>query len=444
MIETKVTPLGPNEHRLDVTIEQDEYDRLYDQQAAKLAAQVRLPGFRPGKAPMAVVRKQFGSKIHDETVSELLQQHYADIIERSGLEPAVQPELEAPRLVAGEGLKFSMKIATWPEVELGDLGGLSFTRTEVVVETSDIEAVIERLMKSQVRFEEDEQRHAQEGDQVHIDFVGFVDGEPFEGGRGEDVALVLGEGRFIPGFEEQLIGCKAGDELQLEVTFPEDYQSRQLAGKPASFQVKVRSVARAVHPENEDELAQMLGFEHAAALREDVERRLTEEARQASRDATFEAALDALLAAHDVELPEMLVAEDMRETMGRIVQNMKRQGVEVTPEQLRDPEFRQEVRRRSERGLKLSVLLQAVRRQAGIEVEDAEIDAEIDRQSLRYPEEQRDQFRQWIKGQREQIDAIRAQLLEAKCIEYIVAQANTSVQEKTLSAWQEENAGGQA
>ncbi len=444
MIETKVTPLGPNEHRLDVTIEQDEYDRLYDQQAAKLAAQVRLPGFRPGKAPMAVVRKQFGSKIHDETVSELLQQHYADIIERSGLEPAVQPELEAPRLVAGEGLKFSMKIATWPEVELGDLGGLSFTRTEVVVETSDIEAVIERLMKSQVRFEEDEQRRAQEGDQVHIDFVGFVDGEPFEGGRGEDVALVLGEGRFIPGFEEQLIGCKAGDELQLEVTFPEDYQSRQLAGKPASFQVKVRSVARAVHPENEDELAQMLGFEHAAALREDVERRLTEEARQASRDATFEAALDALLAAHDVELPEMLVAEDMRETMGRIVQNMKRQGVEVTPEQLRDPEFRQEVRRRSERGLKLSVLLQAVRRQAGIEVEDAEIDAEIDRQSLRYPEEQRDQFRQWIKGQREQIDAIRAQLLEAKCIEYIVAQANTSVQEKTLSAWQEENAGGQA
>lgn len=444
MIETKVTPLGANEHRVEVIIEQQEYDRLYDQQAAKLASQVRLPGFRPGKAPMAVVRKQFGSKIHDETVSELLQKHYADIIEKSGLVPAVQPELEVPQLVAGEGLKFSMKVATWPEVELGDLSGLSFTRTEVVVEPSDVEAVIDRLMNSQVRFETDEERSAQEGDQVHIDFVGYVDGEPFEGGRGEDVALVLGEGRFIPGFEEQLIGSKAGDELQVEVTFPEDYQSQQLAGRPASFQVKVRSVAQAVHPANEDELAQMLGFEDAAALRGDVEQRLKEEARQASLEATFEAALDALLAAHDVQLPEMLVVEDMRETMQRIVQNMKRQGVDVTPEQLRDPEFREEVRRRSERGLKLSVLLQAVRKEAGIEVDDAEIDAEIERQALRYPEEQRDQFRQWIKGQPEQIDGIRAQLLEGKCIEYIVAQANTSVEKKTLSAWQEERAGQQA
>lgn len=439
MIQTEVKALGSSEHQIDVTIAQSEYDAVYAEQLKKLSQQVKLPGFRHGKVPPAVLKKQLGDKVHDETVSELLQKHYAEIIEQSGLMPAVQPELDMPHLQEGRGLVFSMKIATWPKVDVGALNKLSFDKTEVEVEAADIDAVIERLMKSQVTYDEQAERAAEQGDQVHIDFVGFVDGEPFDGGRGENVALVLGEGRFIPGFEDQLLGKKAGEDCVIEVTFPADYQAAHLAGKAARFETVVKSVAAPVHADDEDALAKMLGFDDGAALREDVRQRLEEEAEQASREATANAALDALLVANPVELPEMLVAQDMRETMQRVLQNMKQQGVEVTREMIEDEGFRDEVRRRSERGLKLSILLQTVREQGDINVSDAEIDADIERQAARYPEEQQQQFKQWVSSQQEQRESIRERLLEGKCVDYIVSQANTNSVRKTLSAWQEEH-----
>lgn len=440
MIQTEVKALGASEYQIDVAIARQEYDAVYAEQLGKLARQVRLPGFRPGRAPLAVVRKQFGAKVYEETVSALLQRHYAEIIERSGLKPAVQPEIEAPQLDDDKGLCFSLKVATWPEVEEVNVKALSFPRTEVRAGQEDVDAVIERLMKSQVDYVERAERAAEKGDQLHIDFVGFIDDEPFDGGRGEDVALVLGEGRFIPGFEDQLVGRKAGEECVVEVTFPEDYQAEHLAGRKARFNVVVKSVAEAVRPEDEEGLAKLLGFDDAEALRADVMRRLSEEAEQASREATAKAAQDALLAAHEVELPEMLVAQDMRETMQRVIQNLQRQGVKVTPEMLQDQGFRDEVRRRSERGLKLSVLLQAVRRQGEVEVSDDEVQAEIERQAAAYPEDQREQFKQWLNGQAEQRAAIRERLLERKCIDYIVSQAQTSLEQKSLSSWQEEQA----
>jgi len=439
MIQTEVKALGASEHQIDVTIAQDEYDLVYADQLKKLSQQVKLPGFRHGKVPPAVVKKQLGDKIHDETVSELLQKHYADIIEQSGLMPAVQPELDMPQLQPGRGLVFSMKVATWPKVDVKSLNGLTFDRTSVEVEPADIEAVIERLMKSQVSYEPQAERAAEQGDQLHIDFVGFVDGEPFDGGRGEDVALVLGEGRFIPGFEDQLTGRKAGDDCVVDVTFPADYQASHLAGKQARFETIVKSVAVPVHAEDTDGLAKMLGFEDETALRDDIRQRLEEEAAQASREATANAALDALLAANPIDLPEMLVAQDMRETTQRVLQNMKQQGVEVTREMIEDEGFKNEVRRRSERGLKLSILLHAVREQGDIQVSDAEIDADIERQAARYPEEQQQQFKQWVSSQQDQRESIRERLLEGKCVDYIVSQAKVRDIRKTLSAWQEEH-----
>jgi len=441
MIQTEVKALGANEYQVEVAIARQEYDAVYAEQLAKLAKQVRLPGFRPGKAPLAVVRQQFGAKAYDEAVNALLQRHYVAIIEQSGLKPAVQPEIDALRLEADKGLCFSLKVATWPEVEALDLDGLSFTRTEVVVEDADIDAVIERLMKSQVKYVEHADREAERGDQLRIDFVGFIDGEPFEGGRGEDVVLVLGEGRFISGFEDQLIGRKAGEECVVEVTFPETYQAEHLAGKSARFNVVVKAVAEAVHAEDEAALADMLGFDDAQALRADVAEQLAEEAAQASREATTKAAQDALLAANEVTMPEAIIVEDMRESMRRVVQNMQRQGVQVTREMIEDPAFKDEVRRRSERGLKLSVLLQAVRRQGGIEVSDEEVRAEIERKAADYPAAEREQFKQWLESQAEQREAIRERLLEDKCIDYIVSHANTNVARQSLSAWQQAQEG---
>ncbi|MFQ5345226.1 MAG: trigger factor [Mariprofundus sp.] len=442
MIQTDVKELGNHEYQVHVTVAQGEYDRIYNEQLLKLSRQAKLPGFRPGKTPPTHLKQQFGPKLHEDTVSELVQAHYVSAIESSGLVPAVQPMLDIPAMQPASGFEFTMKVTTWPSVELKDISGLKFDEVAVEVEKNDIDSVIERLQKSQVKFEIEAERAAETGDQLHIDFVGVIDGEEFEGGKGEDVPLVLGEGRFIPGFEEQLIGKSAGDEVTVEVTFPADYQAAHLAGKAASFATVVKSVGKPVKAEDEDALAQMLGFDDAAALRVDAEKRLQEEAEQASFSATREAALDALIAVHDIDLPEALIEQDMRETTQRVLQNMKQQGVEAPADMLKDESFRQEVRSRSERGLKLSVLLQKIRETADLSVDEDAVNAELDRQAQQYPEEQREQFKTWIRGQKDQIASVREGLLERKCIEYIVSEAKTTAVEKPLSEWQAEQEQG--
>ena len=438
MIKTKVKKLGDNEHQVNVQIAQEEYDRIYGEQSSKLAGSAKLPGFRQGKMPADMLNKQFGPKLHEDTVSELLQTHYVAAIEASGLTPAAQPELDIPAVQPDSGFEFSMKVVTWPEVKVKPLSKLKFDTTAVEVTDEDIQTVIDRLMESQVKYEVEDGRVAEKGDQVTIDFVGFIGDEAFEGGRGEDSQLVLGAGQFIPGFEDQLVGKKAGDDVTVEVTFPEQYQAAHLAGKEARFETHVKSVAKSVKAADEDDLAKMLGFDDAAAIHEDARVRLSEQAENAARQDTREAAFDALLAANEVSLPERLIEEDIKATTQRVVQNMQQQGMEVTGEMFEDEAFKSEVRERSEKGLKLSVLMQTVRGQAELDVEESEIDAELDKMAAQYPAEQKEQFISWMKSQKEQLASVRERLLEGKCVEYIVSQAKTKQSSKTLGQWQEE------
>ncbi len=441
MIQTQVKQLSDNEHQVHVTLPQSEYDRIYAEQAHKLSTQAKLPGFRPGKTPAHVIQKQFGAKLHEDTVSELLQAHYVGAIESSGLTPAVQPELNMPEVQPNGEFTFTLNITTWPKVKVAKLSKLKFDEVSVNIEKSDVDAVIERLQKSQVSYEVEDGRKAENGDQVTIDFVGFVDDEAFEGGDGEDHALVLGSGQFIPGFEEQLVGKKAGEHVTVEVTFPEQYQAAHLAGKAARFETDVKSVAKAVQAENEDDLAKMLGFDNAKALRDDAEKRLQGEAEEASKQATRDAALDALLEANPIEMPARLIDEEMKSTMQRVAQNMKQQGMDVNNEMFADEAFKKEVRERSVRSLKLSTLIQAVRDMAKLELDEAEVDAELVRMAEQYSEEQREQFITWMKSQNEQLAGVRDRLLEQKCIEHIVGEAKTKVVSKALSAWQQEQDG---
>ena len=438
MIQTEVKATGKHEHLVHVHVPQGDYDAVYAEQLQKIAARAKLPGFRQGKMPRALIEQQFSGQLLEETASELVQRHYAEVIESTGLKPAVQPELELPAVQPATGFAFTLKVTTWPEVKIKDLGKLQFTETMVEAGDADIEAVVERLMKSQVRYEPAEGHAAEKGDRLEIDFTGYVDGEAFEGGKGENVALVLGEGRFIPGFEDGLMGAKADEAREVEVTFPANYQAANLAGKAARFDVTVRSVARAVPPKDEDDLATLVGFADAAALRADIRQRLEAEAGDAGHAATRQAALDALLAANDVELPEALVREDVRQTTLRVAKNMRQQGMQPDREMFENPEFQREVRERAERGLKLSVLLQAVRAEAGAEVSEADVEAELDQQAKQYPEAQHEEFKRWMRGQPERMQELADQLLEHKCIAYIVTKAKTKKQAKSLAEWQSE------
>jgi len=438
MIQTEVKKLGDNEHEVEVRLPKSEYDRVYAQEKGKLATQVKLPGFRPGKTPNHVLDKQFGPKIHEDTVSQLLQKHYVGAIESSGLVPALQPELSLPKIQPDDAFVFTLKVSSWPEVELSDLTKLKVEETEVTVDDKDIAGVLERLYKSQVSYEIKEDCVSEMGDQLHIDFEGFIGDEAFDGGKGEDVPLVLGEGRFIPGFEEQLIGKKAGEASTVSVSFPEDYQAPNLAGKDARFETTVKSVGEAVKAKDDETLAKMLNFDDAAAMMEDISQGLTKEAAQAGKGVTADSALNALVAAHPMSLPEGLIAEDMKATTARVIQNMKQQGMEATDDMLQDDAFKAEVRTRSERGLKLSVLLQNVRKDFDISLTDEEIDAGVDEMVTSYPENMRDDYAKYIRDNQEQMGALKDRLLEQKCIDYVVSQAKTKKVKKTLAAWQKE------
>jgi len=438
MIQTNVKQLSDHEHQVHVTLPQSEYDRVYAEQTSKLSAQAKLPGFRPGKTPKGVIQKQFGVKIHEDTVSELLQANYVGAIESSGLVPAVQPELTLPSVQPDGEFNFTLNVVTWPKVELSPLADMTLKTTKVSVEDDDIKAVVQRLMTSQVKYEIEDQRTAENGDQVTMDFVGFVGDEAFDGGDGEDHALVLGSGQFILGFEDQLIGHQAGEHVVVTVTFPDPYQAEHLAGKEARFETDIKSVAKAVTPSDEDALASMLNFEDAAALREDALQRLSLEAEQASYQSSHDAVLEALLEANLMTLPARLVDEEMKSTMQRITQNMKQQGVDMTDDMLTDEAFLSEVRERSERNLKSSILIQTVRKEANIELDEGKVDAELEQLSKQYPADQHDAFVDWMKSQDTEMAGLRDGLLEKECISYVLQTSNVEESAKALSVWQQE------
>jgi len=438
MVQTNVKPLSEHEHLVHVSLPQSEYDRVYSEQTAKISAQAKLPGFRPGKTPKHVIQKQFGVKIHEDTVSELLQSNYVGAIESSGLVPALQPELSLPAVQPDGQFNFTLKVVTWPKVTLAPLADMTVETTRVNVEDDDIHAVIQRLMTSQVQYEIEDQRVAEDGDQVVVDFVGFVDDVAFDGGDGEDHALVLGSGQFIPGFEEQLMGHPAGDHVVVTVTFPDPYQAAHLAGKEARFETDIKSVAKSVSPKDEDALASMLNFDGAAALREDAQQRLSKEAEQASYQSSRDAVLSALLAGNPMSLPARLVDEEMKSTIQRVTQNMKQQGVNITDEMLSDETFLAEIRQRSESNLQSSILIQTVREEAKIDLDEAKVDAELEQLSKQYPAEQHDAFVAWMKGQDAEMAGLRDRLLEKECIDYVLQTSQVHETLKALSVWQQE------
>jgi len=436
MIRTEVKKLGNDEHAVNVHVAQTEYDRIYAAQVGKLVSKVKLPGFRPGKTPKGVIEKQFGAQAHEDTISELVQTHYAAAIEQSGLMPALQPELGVPAVQPESGFSFTLKVTTWPEVKLKPLGKISVESTEVKVTDADMQSVIDRLIDTQVSYEEEAGRETQNGDQVSIDFTGFVDNEPFDGGRGEDVKLVIGAGQFIPGFETGLMGARAGDERSLDVTFPVEYQHKPLAGKAARFEVLVKSVAASRKQQNEDELAALLKFDDAAALRADIRKRLEQEAADASYSTSRDALFDALVAAHEIRLPEAMVQQDMQQSRQRVARSMQQQGLDMKPEMFNDPAFAEELRKRSERALSISLLLSTFREENKVEISEEDVEAELNVQAAQYPADQLDAFKNWMKGQQEQMAQLRDRLLEKKCVACIMEQVKVKPVSLELDEWQ--------
>jgi trigger factor len=327
-VTTNVTELPESRVRVEAEVPAAEVAKRVEQAARGLARGMRVPGFRPGKAPAPVVIKRVGrDAVLDEAVRESIAGWYTAAIEDAKVVPVGEPDLDLSALPGeGEPLKFAIEIGVRPPAKLGDYKGLEVPRRDADASDEAVDEEIERLRERSAKLETVE-RPAGRGDFVVMDFAGSVDGTPFAGGEGRDQMVELGSGRLVPGFEEQLEGAGAGEQRTVKVTFPEDYQAAELAGQEAEFAVTVKEVKAKDLPEIDDEFAEEAGFDTLDELRDDIRSRISES--ESSRiEAEFrEAALDAAVANATIEVPEALVEARSRELWDQMLHSLSHQGI---------------------------------------------------------------------------------------------------------------------
>jgi trigger factor len=327
-VQTSVTELPESRVRVDAQVPAEEVERRVQQAARQLGREMRIPGFRKGKVPPPVVIRRLGrDAVLDEALRSSLGSWYVDAIDRAGIVPVGEPELDVGDLPAeGQPLQFSIEIGVRPQAQLGTYTGLEVGRREPHVEDSAIDEELEGLRDRFATLDTVE-RPAETGDHVVIDYLGTIDGQAFDGGEGRDQLLELGSGRLIPGFEEQLVGAGTGDERTVEVTFPEGYPG-DLGGRQAQFAVTVKEVKAKRLPELDDEFAsEAAGFDTLAELREDIANRLREVDERSIEREFEEAVLDAAVGEAEIEVPEKLVHARAHELLDQTLSSLQRRGI---------------------------------------------------------------------------------------------------------------------
>jgi trigger factor len=327
-VTTTVTELPESRVRVEAEVPAAEVERRVAQAARQLARNLRVPGFRAGKAPPPVVIQRIGREaVLDEAVRDSIGTWYGAAIDAADIVPVGEPDLDLGALPGeGEPLRFSIEIGVRPTATLGEYKGLEVGRREPEVSDDDVREELDRLRDRSAKLDTVE-RPAASGDFVVMDFAGTLDGEPFPGGEGRDQMVELGSGRLVPGFEEQLEGAAAGDERTVTITFPDDYGAEELAGKQATFDVKVSEVKAKELPELDDDLAAEAGFDTLAELEADIRERMTE-TQKARIEAQFrEAALDAAVAGAKLEIPDTLVESRSRELWEQMLHSLSHQGI---------------------------------------------------------------------------------------------------------------------
>jgi trigger factor len=399
---------------------------------AELGQQVRIPGFRPGKVPLTILKQRFGTSVMGEIVEQAVNDASSQAMDERGLRPAMQPKIEITSFDEGKDLEYTMALELLPEIVPMDFAKLELERLAVDVQDDELQTALDRLASSQMKTEAlQEPRKSQSGDVLVIDFQGTVDGEAFPGMTGEDHHLELGSNRFVEGFEEQLVGVDTGQELEVKVTFPEAYVNDKLAGKDAVFQVKVKDILQAAPHPIDDELAQSLGEENLDSLKERVKEQIAGEYDTAARARLKRALLDKLAEAHGFGVPMGMVDLEFDAIWGQIEKEREEGRVDPDDEGKSDEDLRAEYRGIAERRVRLGLLLSEVGRSNGIEVTDDEVNQALVREAQRHPGHEREVFEFYQKSP-EGLANLRAPLFEDKVVDFIVQLAK--VEERKVTA----------
>jgi len=417
-MQVSVESTSALERRLTIGVPAERIESEVNKRLEQTARRAKIPGFRPGKVPMSVIRQRYEDAARQEALGDVIQATFYEAVVEQKLKPAGAPSVEPKVFEKGKDLEYTATFEIYPEFEVTGLESIAVERLQAEVIDADVDNMLEILRKQNTRYEQVE-REARNDDQLNIDFVGKIDGEAFAGGSAKGTLLVLGSGRMIPGFEEGLVGAKAGDERVLSLVFPEDYQNLDLAGKAAEFAVTVNSVAEAKLPELNAEFFALFGINESTleAFRAEVRKNMERELRQAIKAKIKNQVMDGLLAANPVEVPKALVESEVNRLRVQAVQQF---GGNIKPEQLPAELFEEQAKRRVVLGLIIAEMV----KQFEIKPDEQRVRGLIEEMAAAYQEPE--QVISWYYKNEQQLNEVRSVVLEEQVVDTVLQKANVT------------------
>ncbi|MGG1689558.1 trigger factor [Heyndrickxia ginsengihumi] len=416
-----------NQGVLTVEVDAETVEKGLDAAFKKVVKQVNVPGFRKGKMPRAFFEKRFGAEaLYQDALDIILPDAYAKAVEETGIEPVDTPNVDVEQMEKGKALIFKATVTVKPEVKLGEYKGLEVEKVDTTVTDEDVENELKSLQERYAELVVKEDGKAENGDTVVIDFEGFVDGEAFEGGAAENYSLELGSNSFIPGFEEQLVGVATGEEKEVEVTFPEEYHAAELAGKPATFKVKVHEIKTKQLPELDDEFAKDADdeVETLAELKEKIKKDLTHSKEHAAEHALEDAVVAKAAENAEMDIPEAMINTEVNRMLQEFEQNLGAQGLNLELyyqfSGQDEAALRAQMKEDAEKRVRFNLTLEAIANAENLEASDEDVEKELARMSELYNMKVED-----IKKALGSLEGIKGDLKIRKAIEFLVENSKT-------------------
>lgn len=406
------------ERKMTVVIEEERLSSVIDGRLQDMTKTVKVKGFRAGKVPLKIVKQQYAQQVRQEVVGDVLQSTLYEAIGQEKLNPAGQPKIDSIKSDPGQGMEYTALFEVYPDVKLGDLSKQTIEKQLAEISDADVDEMLETV-RGQHKEWVTADRAAKEGDQLNINFKGMIDGEVFPGGEANDMPIELGSGRMIKGFEEGLIGAKAGDDVTLNVTFPDDYHAKDLAGKPAQFDTHVNKVEEAQLPELNDDFAKKLGIKDASveSMNKEIKGSMQLELDGRLNTQMKSSVMDALINAHDFDVPKPLIEDESEVLKKNMLENLKQQGMQDQGMQIDASMFADQAIRRVKLGLIMSEIVQSEK----IEVDEDRVKKKIE--EIAAPYEQPQQVIDWYNGDKQRLAEVKALVTEEQIVDWAMEKA---------------------
>ncbi|HEU5139511.1 MAG TPA: trigger factor [Bacillales bacterium] len=420
-----------NKGELTVTVDKERLDEALDEAFKKVVKQVNVPGFRKGKVPRVIFEQRFGvESLYQDALDLLLPKAYTEAVEEADIEPVDQPEIDIEQVEKGKEVIFKATVTVKPEVKLGEYKGLEVEEQDTEVTDEEVENEVKQHQERLAELVVKEEGKIEDGDTVVIDFEGFIDDEPFEGGKAENHSLEIGSGSFIPGFEEQLVGAEAGDDKEVKVSFPEDYHADELSGKEAVFKVKIHEIKRKELPELDDEFAKDVNqnVETLDELKKELRSNLEEQKKQNAENQQRDTVVEQASENAEIELPEVMIENELDRMKQEFEQRLQAQGVTLDMyyqfSGTDESALREQMKGDAEKRLRANLTLEAISKAENVEASDDDVEKELENMAETYNQSVED-IKQLLAAQGGGTNAIKEDLKLRNTVEFLVEQSKT-------------------